>query len=907
LRRRVLAAAVAVALCGSATADAQEGLGVPPPTRDEPPAQLDAAKLSKVPKQAKFVEATYPPEAREKGIEADVVLLLDIDEKGKVQAVGIAEPSPHPGMGFEDAATLAAQDFEFEPAEVDGKPIAVQITYKYKFRLLKAPVAEPPAGSGGAPMPGAAPTAPGAPPPPPARVPVVNFSGTLRERGTRLPLTGVLVTIFREEEGKTVGFEATTDAEGRFRFFDLAAGDWRVLAEPPGYYPFKTSEEVRKGEATSVTYYVEKGSYNPFDVTVTATRPRKEVNRTVLSAAEIDVIPGAAGDPLAVVQNLPGVARSPSFSGQIIVRGSAPEDTQIFVDGVTVPLIYHFGGLRSVIPVGMLNSIEFYPGNFSSQYGRATGGVIDVQLKRLAPKKPSGYADVNLFESGLYLETPLGSKGAVAIAARRSYIDFILNAAVPDDAGVNVIAAPRYYDYQLLANFRPAPAHELRLFVFGSDDRLELLFQNPADLDTAVTSNRFNASTRFYRSLITYRYVPSERVENSLRIAQGRDWLDFSIGNLIFDLDTHTTQVRDTLRYKASDRLTLTLGADVLYLRTSGLVQLPLPPKEGEPVGNFDLNDTRRSDIDQADYFAPAAYAEAEWKPWDRLLLVPGVRVDRFPRTKQFVPQPRFVARLDVAETVTVKGGAGLFTQEPTFDETDPSFGNPDLAAEKALHYSAGVEWKPRPHLTLDATLFYKDLWDLVSGTGRLVPDGRGGQRPLIYDNGGRGRVYGAELIARHEFTNNFAGWLTYTVSRSERRDSGGDEWRLFDYDQTHILALIGTYVLPRNWQIGSRFRLVSGNPRTPVVGAVFNASSDRYDPTYGRVNSARNGAFHQLDLRVDKRWIYQSWVLGAYIDIQNVYNRANPEGLSYNFNYRQSQRQQGLPILPIFGIRGEF
>jgi hypothetical protein len=75
----------------------------------------------------------------------------------------------------------------------------------------------------------------------------------------------------------------------------------------------------------------------------------------------------------------------------------------------------------------------------------------------------------------------------------------------------------------------------------------------------------------------------------------------------------------------------------------------------------------------------------------------------------------------------------------------------------------------------------------------------------------------------------------------------------------------------------------------------------------FGKVNTSREDAFHQLDLRVDKRWIYDSWILGVYLDVQNVYNRANPEGREYNFNYSDYKPRQGLPILPILGIRGEF
>ena len=195
----------------------------------------------------------------------------------------------------------------------------------------------------------------------------------------------------------------------------------------------------------------------------------------------------------------------------------------------------------------------------------------------------------------------------------------------------------------------------------------------------------------------------------------------------------------------------------------------------------------------------------------------------------------------------------------------------------------------------------------MVSPTGETFVDDAGNVKPRRYNNDGVGRAYGIELIARHEFSHNFTGWLAYTLSRSDRRDSGDSDYRLFDFDQTHILNVLGTYTLPRNWSVGGRFRFVTGNPTTPVVGSVFNSSRDEYDPVYGGVNSARIPAFHQLDLRVDKRWVYQSWMLDFYLDMQNLYNRANPEGQGYNYNFSKTQVQQGLPILPILGVRADF
>ena len=176
----------------------------------------------------------------------------------------------------------------------------------------------------------------------------------------------------------------------------------------------------------------------------------------------------------------------------------------------------------------------------------------------------------------------------------------------------------------------------------------------------------------------------------------------------------------------------------------------------------------------------------------------------------------------------------------------------------------------------------------------------------MVYDSTGKGRVYGAEWMVRHNFSNGLFGWMSYTVSRAERMDSGSESYRLFDQDQTHIFTVLGTYKLPMNWEVGGRWRLVSGNPTTPINGSVYNSDNDAYEPVLGETNSDRLEAFHQLDLRVDKRWVYQDWMLSIYLDIQNVYSRANTEGVSYSFDYTESQPAAGLPLLTILGIRGE-
>jgi hypothetical protein len=130
---------------------------------------------------------------------------------------------------------------------------------------------------------------------------------------------------------------------------------------------------------------------------------------------------------------------------------------------------------------------------------------------------------------------------------------------------------------------------------------------------------------------------------------------------------------------------------------------------------------------------------------------------------------------------------------------------------------------------------------------------------------------------------------------------------RPFAFDQPHILTAIAVYKLPYDWQIGARFRLVSGNPQTPLTDGVFDAKDGDFIPIDGEVNSGRLPAFHQLDLRVDKRWVFKYVMLNLYLDVQNVYNARNVEGYNYAYNFQQRNSIGGLPIIPSLGMRLSF
>jgi hypothetical protein len=292
----------------------------------------------------------------------------------------------------------------------------------------------------------------------------------------------------------------------------------------------------------------------------------------------------------------------------------------------------------------------------------------------------------------------------------------------------------------------------------------------------------------------------------------------------------------------------------------------------------------------------PAAYLEVEWHPNAALLLVPAVRTDYDGFIDAWTFDPRISARYQVLGETALKWGIGLYSQSPEYYQAIRGFGNPDIKPYHALHVGAGAEQRFGEALRVGCEGFYKRLIDRPV----MTPGGA----PPIYENNGVGRIYGAELSARLE-AGRTTGYLAYTLARSERRDND-QPWRLFDKDQTHVLALTASHDLGRGWLVGARFRLVSGNPFTPVVGAVYDAGIDAYRPMHGAVNSDRRPLFHQLDLRGEKQWQLGPGSLTVYLDLQNAYNAQHVEGTSHSFDYTRQEKVHGIPIIPNLGVRGE-
>ena len=847
----------------------------PAPTGSSPGAAPPApAAAITLPVVKKNDGATYPKRAIDEGVHdvVHVTVLLDVDATGHVTNAVVETPVGH---GFDEAAVAAAQELEFDPAtRVDpvthaGRPVAVRkLPFTYTF--------DPPA------------------PPPSA------LSGRVVTLAAERPIEGAAVEV-RDATGTSRTI--TTDATGAWRVDGLAAGTYHVTIRATGRVMHEADETVQPNEeATTVdrlTPEVEAPAQpaapeeDVQEVEVRGEKPPRSLTKRTLDQREISRIPGTNGDALRSLQNLPGVGRPPGLAGLLIVRGSAPQDSAYFVDGTPVPIVYHFGGLSSVLPTEMINRLDFYPGNFSTQFGRAMGGVVDVGLISPATDRLHGMAEIDLIDSRVLAQGPIFNTGwRFAVAGRRSYLDLWLG-PVLKAAHSSVSVSPVYYDYQAVLERDFGKHSTLRFAVFGSDDALALLNTGVSSSEPELAGS-LSTHTGFWRLQALYKARLGENTDFKIVGAIGRDAISFSASNLYFNLVDYPITGRVELSQKLDPRLTMNVGLDMIESPYTASAHLPPFPKPGQPpAGPFSAQQALTTQVSGALY-QPALYTEWEATPWTGSRIVPGIRLDYNKDTGSWDLDPRVVVRQDVttAPRTTIKGGIGFFSQPPQAQETNAVFGTPGLVDQRAIHYDLGVEREFTRNIEASLEGFYKQLDYLVTqGVGSV----------------GSGVIYGAETLIQYKPDEHFFGWLSYTLSRSLRRDAPGMPLELSEFDETHILTVLGSYRLGRGWEFGARYRLTSGYMYTPENYGFYDENIGTYlsqqaYPPFG----SRLPLFQALDLRVDKTWKFRWGQIGMYLDTLNVFNNGNVDGISYNYNFTRTSFIPDLPFLPNFGVRGE-
>lgn len=743
------------------------------------------------------------------------------------------------------------------------------------------PSAPPPPAPSSSPTPSA--SAPAAPPAQPAPAPAASAPLPIAVTGRVIDARGRAIrraTVRLESEAARV----TTGADGVFRL-SAAIGE-NLVVEAGG---FELGLVAVTGATLDDVVLLEPQQET---IEIQSEAPPPAPGAAVLDRSDLQRVPGAGSDLVKALTAMPGVVNLQvplGYSG-VVIRGSAPQDSKIFVDGFDIPILFHNIGFRALLPAESLGSLDYIPGGFDVGYGRASSGIVSVTT-RPGSEERSAQAELSFLDGGVLAQGSAGKNTRYMAALRRSTIDFALPAFIPDDADLSFINVPSYWDGQLRLDHELSGKWQLSLSALGSIDEIAL-YTSRQEADEKRISQMYN----FLRATATARYHDGPWAATFALSAITAE-LELNLGpmqHVYLEMPAVTPRAEVTRSIKRAGFLRdveVRAGAEAQLGRTSLDLAMPLETRDGEPEMEDDDFEDEIDTRFKGTFWLPnlAAWTATSANLGSRVRATLGVRADSFGRADEIAVQPRgdLAVKLDDAWSLHASGGA--FRRAPEYQS---ELTEKHLKSERSTQAIAGVRFEPREGLRVQTSGYYYDRSKLIT---HQMDDSLG--------NTGRGYTLGGELLATYRDEAWFA-WLSYSYSRSRRIDEAGGEERLFSYDQPHSLNAAASWKLGK-WQFGARFQLYSGLPFTPVSGSIFDSDRDRYEPTYADPNSARAPMHHQLDLRIDRSWRWGPVAMTGFLDVQNVYMNESPITYEYSYDYSQRAAVRSIPILPSIGLRG--
>lgn len=758
------------------------------------------------------------------------------------------------------------------------------------------------------------------PAPAPQRAASATVQGQLRSAGLRAPVGGATVVATARDRSWTR--RTTSSSDGEFFLGDLPTRDFVLTIVAVGHERLEqpTTAKFWSGRRPPLIYLQPSGAgqYRTIVASNRETRPSPVSVR--LAPAEVATLPGSQGDPLRALQNLPGSARIPGGLGLLVLRGATPNQSQVYLGEHPIPRAFHVPGLASVLPGGALAGIEYVPGNFDSSYGNAVGGIVALTPRKGRRDGVHGTAKLDLAAAGALVEGPMG-KGSFLMAAQRGYLDLALR-ALPPEASTNFLL-PRYYDYQVIFDHPIGPGATVTTRFIGAGDNLRYPARGVAgDNGLGSTFHRIDLSLRKRLPGWDFLLAPAVRLDQS-RV--------FSPDKLLRRSDI-VALLRAELTARVTRRFDLTVGADTQIDRYAVRDFVAMTRYDPE-VERTSRGVASNSGL----YVTPMLTLR-------RVVVSPGVRVNAFTgaTSQAYSVDPRLIVRWTPHRRVSLGAGAGQYSQPAVYRQRAGTLGvfiqgaeaalpagmnsvailpgavrylDPQLqfdpksrvGVSQALQLSANIHVDITDTLGIDATAFFRRVRDGLPPVDSSIDYYFGGSGGA--DTGSS--THGIEAMLRQQLTRRVYGWIAYTWMRSQKgqfADRALTDRAPADFDQRHNLVFVVNVKLPRRWELGGRFRVVTGLPYTPIVGAVYDETNQNDTaPIFGASNSARLGVFHQLDLRVDRTWVLRRCIVAAYFDVQNIYNRQNPEGVIYSIAPTTARAAVGVPILPVLGMRVEY
>ncbi|MCC7299039.1 MAG: TonB-dependent receptor [Bacteroidia bacterium] len=636
-----------------------------------------------------------------------------------------------------------------------------------------------------------------------------------------------------------------------------------------------------------------------------------DISTQTITSQTIKQIPAFLGeaDVIKSVQLLPGVSSVGEGASGFNVRGGGIDQNLVLMDEAPVFNSAHLFGFFSIFNPDAVKDVQLVKGGIPANYGGRLSSTLDVRMKDGNNKKYEANGGIGTIFSRATIEGPIvKNKASFLLAGRRSYIDVLAKPFLNSDLKGSQFY---FYDFTGKVNYR-RKRDNFYISTYIGDDAFSA--QNAFGVkwgNTTATARWNHVFNKKLFSNFTYFYSRYRyNIEFNSKDADF-NWQSYIVNN----------SAKADFNWYASSKHEILFGAQSTYYTF----------KPGKAVVN---NNNGTTDFSLPDKFGleNAVYIAEEFNPSGKFSYRLGLRVSNFmylgkgnayyykpaveTGDRRFIDyvkyynqnevianytnlEPRFGFKYQMGQQSSVKGGYNRMVQNlhlisntaasVPFDVWQPSTNN--ILPEKADQYTLGYfkNWGKGDDFESSFEVYYKDLKnqvDYVDGANLLLNEYLEGD--LLT---GKGRAFGAEWYIR-KVTGKLTGWISYTLSKSERLVNGinDNRWYPNRFDRKHNLYIIANYKLNEKFSFSGNFVVSSGTPTTFYAGQYNIQGYTVPDAGSNARNNVRNPIYHRLDLSVTytvkkrKRW-ESNWVLSCY----NVYNRRNPFSIYFATNYQNT------------------
>jgi len=699
-------------------------------------------------------------------------------------------------------------------------------------------------------------------------------------------------------ENTTIGVSA--DTNGYFEITKLEPGFKNLLISGIGFKSYTYRDvlvnngspaivEIKLEEDLNVLkeFTVQKNPFNKIEESPVSVR--------TIGIAEIERNPGGNRDISSVLRSFPGVASTPAFRNDIIIRGGAPNENRFYLDDVEVPVINHFqtqggsGGPVGIINVNLIREVNFYSGAFPANRGNTMSSVLDFKQIDGNNERWKYRFTLGSSDAGFTADGPIGKKTSLIVSVRASYLQLLFTA-------LQLPFLPTYYDAQFKYKIKFDTKNELYFIGLGGIDLFKLnLAANETKsqqylLNNLPVNNQWNytigAVYKHYGKYTTHTLVLSRNMLNNRAYKyQGNDENDPSKKIL----DYSSIEAENKFRYEMTwkkDGWKVNAGINAEYAKFTNSTYNIINTFNG--IDTLDFS----SELNMFNGGIFGSVYKSFFK--DKLGMAFGVRFENSSYNSYMAApwnqfSPRFSLSYNFIKRWSFNFNIGRYYQRAPYTVLGYSEGNGILLNQNnnirfinCDHIVAGLEYTPTNNTKISVEGFFKyyrdypfSLRDSITLANLGADFGVVGNVPAVSKS--EGRSYGMEVLVQQKLWKGFYGILAYTFVRSEFQDKDGN-YVPSSWDSRHLFTLTAGYKFKKNWEVGLRFRLVDGQPYTPYDTALSMLKpvwdvTGRGISDYRLLNSGRIPVFHQLDIRIDKVWYFKHWSFNLYVDVQNVYN----------------------------------